>query len=74
MICCQVALAPRADPLKIGVRALMVKSVIEANEPVTPLVMMSAFLVPSGSPFEAFAFEPRPWLVAAFDARFSGWD
>jgi len=52
----------------------MVKSLIEANEPVTPLVMMSAFLVPSGSPFEAFAFEPRPWLVAAFDARFSGWD
>ncbi len=55
MICCQLALVPRADQLKIGVRVLMVKSVIEPNEPVMPLVMMSAFLVPSGSVFEAFA-------------------
>jgi hypothetical protein len=55
MICCQVALVPRADQLKIGVRVLMVKSVIDPNEPVMPLVMMSAFLMPSGSALETFA-------------------
>lgn len=55
MICCQLVRVPRADHSKIGFSVFVVKSVIEPNEPVMPLVMMLAFRVPSGSAGEALA-------------------